>query len=146
MANQTTKNQQQSGGMVSWSGARLSIKAFWNPEIGDMVKGVLLQRNRDPRGKVRAPFYVLQLTAPTDKLKMKDEAVKGEKGDNIAVSENAGLSGLEELLGYEVQIKLLGKTEFATDDGELREIKEFDVKHSAEVVNQAAAQRYRPQH
>lgn len=145
MANQTTKNQQQSGGMISWSGARLSIKAFWNPEIGDMVKGVLLQRNRNPGGRIASPFYVLQLTAPTDKLKMKDEAVKGEKGDNIAVPENIGLQGLDELLGYEVQIKLTNKNEFATEDGELREVKEFDVKHSAEVVNQAAAQRYRPQ-
>ena len=145
MANQTTKNQ-QTGGMVSWSGARLSIKAFWNPEIGDTVKGILLQRNRNPGGRVAAPFYVLQLTAPTDKLKMKDEPVKGEKGDNVAVPENIGLQGLDELLGYEVQIKLTNKTDFATNDGEVREVKEFDVKHSAEVVNQAAAQRYRPQH
>ena len=131
--------------MKSWSGLRLPIKAFWNPEKGDKVKGILMQRNRNPGGRVNAPFYVIQLTAPCDKAKMKDEVVKMEKGENIAVPENINLVGLEELLGYEVQLTLTDVTEFTTEDGEIREVKQFDVKHSDDIKNQAAASRFRPQ-
>ncbi len=131
--------------MKSWSGAKLAIKAFWAPDAaGDKVEGVLLQRNRNPGGRINAPFYVLQLTKPCEKAMLKNEAVKMDKGENIAVPENVNLAGLDELLGYEVQLTFKGTEEFNTTDGEVREVKQFDVKHSADVVNQAAASRYRP--
>lgn len=129
--------------MKSWSGARLPIKAFWNPEVGNKVKGILLQRNRNPGGRINAPFYVVQLTVPCEQGKLKDAVVKLEKGENIAVAENANLAGLDELLGYEIEITLKGSDEFPAEDGEVRTINQFDVKHSADVVNQAAASRYR---
>lgn len=128
----------------SWSGQRLNIEGFWAPEKGDKIQGVLLQRNRNPGGRVNAPFYVLQLTKPCDKVKMKEEMTLKAKGDNVAVPENINLVGLDELLGYEVLISMTDKTEFTTEDGEVREVKQFDVKHSDAPVNEAAAQRYRP--
>lgn len=131
--------------MVSWSGARLPIEGFWNPKKGDIVKGILLQRNRNPGGRVNAPFYVLQLTQPCAEVKMKDKTLKLEKGQNIAIAENVNLVDLKELLGYEVQLKLTDITEFATEDGEVREVKQFDVKHSEKVQNEKAAARYRPE-
>lgn len=130
--------------MKSWGGARLDFKGWWAAKKGDSVSGILLQRNRNPGGRVNTPFYVLQLTKACIGT-MRQEKVEMTKGDNIAVPENANLAGLDELLGYEVIIKVTDVKEFTTDDGEVREIKQFDVKHSAEVKNLQAASRYRPE-
>jgi hypothetical protein len=130
--------------MKSWSGLRLNIEAWWAPKKGDFIKGVLLQRNKNPGGKINQPFYVIQLTAPCEQLQMKKAPIKGEKGMQVGVAENMGLVGLDELLGFEVKIKLVEVREFTNDDldGEIREVKEYDVQHSEKVVNERAASRY----
>lgn len=134
---------------VSWSGQRFQIEGFWAPEKGEKVQGVLIQRNRNKGGKVATPFYVLQLTKPCDKVKLQDKVMKKDKGTMIAVPENSSLEGLDELLGFEVMLTLtdVRPWQFVSEDGEVedRTIKEFSIKHSAEVVNKAAASRYRPQ-
>ncbi len=129
--------------LKSWSGLKLNIEAWWKAQEGQAIKGVLLQRNRNPGGRVNTPFYVLQLTEVNSDLQMKGQDMKCEKGVQVAVPENSGLQGLDELLGCEVQIKVLKVRQWETDDGELRDIKEYDVKHG-DVVNQAAASRFRP--
>lgn len=129
----------------SWSGKKIDFKAWWNAKKGSKIQGVVVQRNRASGGTVRTPYYVLQLTnAKGAEGKMRDKSIELAKGDYVAVAENNQLIGLDELLGYEVIIQLVDETEFTTEDGEVRSLKQFDVKHSEEVVNQEAAKR-RPQ-
>lgn len=127
--------------MKSWSGKKIDFKAWWNPKKGSVIQGVLMQRNRASGGSVRTPFYVLQLTKACAEGIMRDKALECAKNEYMAVPENNALIGLDELLGCEVKIKSLDATEFTTDDGEVRMLKQFEVEHSTDIINQEAAKR-----
>lgn len=119
---------------VKWSGQRLEIVAWWTPEKGQYVTGILMQRNARPGGKINQPFYVLELTEESEVTPVNEDKPKMmAAGTRVAVPESYNLADLDQLIGYEVQLTC---SEFRTfeRDGEERTIRSFEVEHSEEAV------------